>query len=138
MFTPTTLTILVQRSFFLQHRYDSHTCEDMSFGKKTIRSGRRFVYSTLSQVQHYHSYANYKKYFTRALVDLIAINGFLSPYAVKQRYDVVDLTINSAALVFGLMLRTLRLCEEGGAAKVLLDAAFSPRKRRSALNCRRF
>jgi glycosyltransferase involved in cell wall biosynthesis len=117
---------LVRKDFFLAHPYTSHTCEDMNFGTKVIRSGRKFVYSTLSQVQHYHSYKDIKKYFTRVFVDLSAINGFLAPYAPKKYYGIVDMTVNTAACVLGSLLTALRFHEENGAEKLYFGKAATP------------
>ncbi len=116
---------LVRRDFFLEHRYTAHTCEDMSFGREVICAGRRFVYSTLSQVQHYHNYANYKKYFTRVLVDLMATNEFLGPYKVRGYHDIVDTTISSAALLLGAILKTLHRYEHCSVRRVDLRSNVS-------------
>lgn len=120
---------LVRRDFFLQHRYHSHTCEDMDFGARLIRSGSRFLFSTLSHVQHYHAYNNYKKYFTRVLVDAMAIKSFLSPYEPKRSFDPVDLTVNSGSVVLGLLFQVLQYYEETDVQRIVLQEGASLRKR---------
>ena len=113
---------LVRRDFFQKHRYTTHTCEDMSFGTKIIRNGERFIYSTLSQVQHYHRYGDYKRYFSRVLVDLVLINDILNPYRPRPCHGAVDAAVDSAAMILGAVLRTLRFFGDANVKKLALRA----------------
>lgn len=68
---------LVKRDFFLKHKYDLETCEDMGFGKKVIYANKQFIYSTLISVHHHHSYRNIAPYAKRVFLDSLVINKLL-------------------------------------------------------------
>jgi glycosyltransferase involved in cell wall biosynthesis len=111
---------LVDGSFFRSNRYTRPTCEDMAFGSQVIKSNRRFIYSTLSYIRHFHSYRNFGKYFDRVYVDLMVIQDILGrPYGAS-RPGLVDTTVSTATLILAYLLQTIARYESFGATSVAL------------------
>lgn len=49
--------------------FEGSTCEDMEFARKVVQRGQRFVFSTLSAIQHSHDYRDIARYARRVFVD---------------------------------------------------------------------
>ncbi len=111
---------LTERAFFLKHLYRTHTCEDMDYGAQIMRAGKRFAYSTMSSVLHYHSYTNLKKYFIRVLVDLSVINRLVSrPQRIRLR-GVTDACVEMGAILLNDLLATFQEFRDDGVTDVVL------------------
>ncbi len=76
---------MVRKETYLKIKYNLQTCEDMDFAKRLIKSGKRWIYSTLTYVLHSHFYNDYFQYFSRVFVDAIEINKMLFNLGFKKK-----------------------------------------------------
>ena len=104
---------MVEKKVFEKILFQSQTVEDMDFGKRLYRAGKRLILSNRTNIQHFHSYTNLNKYFARVYTDSLVIQtlgGDVMPF-----WDRPDELLLACGIVEELIQREWgAFCEYSG------------------------
>lgn len=119
---------LVRKNFFDSvGGFEGLTCEDMGFAWKVLKAHQKFVYSTLSSIEHSHDYRDVVKYSRRVFVDNRAIGQIVQDArgGMGGAY-ALDSVLLIGGILLSIFFDVARTCETQGYTRVSFVSVTNP------------